>query len=429
MGFRFLHLADLHLETHFGGRRRTKERLRRATLEAFERAVDFALDERLDAVLVAGDAFDDPLLSLRTEHAYFAGIEKLARAGVWFLSVCGNHDPGGSDRRTAGMGFDDGEGWEERVVFFRDRRPRAVQIAAPSGSPIAIVVGAGHETDRESRNLAADFHRLETDLPVVGLLHTQVESASAAGEHKRYAPSVREDFERVGYDYWALGHVHLRQRAFDELPVWYAGNLQGRSPRETGAKGGLLVELEAGAPAGTTFVPFAPVRWEAIELSELAELDSVPSLMEHLTARIEQTFADGPEELALRLELGGPCPLAARLVDEDERDALERELEERTGALEVQLRTERLRRPRDWKTLRETPSVLGKALELLERAAEDDRLLASLAPESLPGFEELEAEAELAGDVGRDCARLDYLRSLLGGAREELVTRCFEEES
>ena len=44
-GFRFLHLADLHLETSFGGRPSTRERLRRAALEAFENAVDYAIEE------------------------------------------------------------------------------------------------------------------------------------------------------------------------------------------------------------------------------------------------------------------------------------------------------------------------------------------------------------------------------------------------
>ena len=67
MTFRFLHLADLHLETVYGGRASTRERLREASLQAFERAVDFALARRLDALLIAGDAFDDPLLSRRTE--------------------------------------------------------------------------------------------------------------------------------------------------------------------------------------------------------------------------------------------------------------------------------------------------------------------------------------------------------------------------
>ena len=44
MGFRFLHLADCHLETSFGGRPETRERLRRATREAFERALSLSAE-------------------------------------------------------------------------------------------------------------------------------------------------------------------------------------------------------------------------------------------------------------------------------------------------------------------------------------------------------------------------------------------------
>ncbi len=39
MGLRFLHISDCHLETSFGGRPETRERLRGATREAFERAL------------------------------------------------------------------------------------------------------------------------------------------------------------------------------------------------------------------------------------------------------------------------------------------------------------------------------------------------------------------------------------------------------
>ena len=67
MGFRFLHLADVHLETSFGGSPATRERLRAATLEAFASACDYAIEQRLHAVLAAGDLYDDDVLSLRTE--------------------------------------------------------------------------------------------------------------------------------------------------------------------------------------------------------------------------------------------------------------------------------------------------------------------------------------------------------------------------
>ena len=39
MAFRFLHLADLHLDTAFGGREKTRDHFRAATFAAFERAV------------------------------------------------------------------------------------------------------------------------------------------------------------------------------------------------------------------------------------------------------------------------------------------------------------------------------------------------------------------------------------------------------
>ena len=48
---RFLHLADVHLDTAFAGREAAiRRRLRAAGREAFANAVDTALDEALDAV-------------------------------------------------------------------------------------------------------------------------------------------------------------------------------------------------------------------------------------------------------------------------------------------------------------------------------------------------------------------------------------------
>ena len=106
MSFRFLHLADLHLETRFGGRPETRESLRRATHAAFTRAVDYAIQNHLDAVLAAGDLFDDPILSVHTELFFAGELKRLAQAGVWFVAACGNHDPGGAGFRTAELGVE-----------------------------------------------------------------------------------------------------------------------------------------------------------------------------------------------------------------------------------------------------------------------------------------------------------------------------------
>ena len=175
MSFRFLHLADLHLETRFGGRPETCDRLRRATLEAFERAVDYAIQNRLHAVLAAGDLFDDARLSTRTELFFVGQLRRLAEAGVWFLAACGNHDPGGA-------GFRRPLGDLGARAFFRDGGPGAVKLRprrrrGGSWSDPAI--------DRsEWTNLAARL-RDHGSLPWGGL---RTRRQSRAARQERYAP-------------------------------------------------------------------------------------------------------------------------------------------------------------------------------------------------------------------------------------------------
>ena len=413
-GFRFLHLADLHLETSFGGRPSTRERLRRAALEAFENAIDYAIDHRLHAVLAAGDLYDDPLLSVQTELAIQRQVQRLDEAGVWFLAVCGNHDPGGSRHRSIRLSLEtDAAGAPRgRVHVFRDRQPQRVTVTDRDGTPVGVVVGAGHPDDAEAENLAASFPSVATDLPLVGLLHTHVESTPAAGQHDRYAPSGQRDFERAQYCYWALGHIHIRQCAVPGQPVHYAGNLQGRNPRETGEKGGLVVEARPGAAAEPQFVRFAPVRWECARVDRIADSGSVRALVAQLT-EVVGALGAASDELVVRIELSGETPLAPVLRRREEREALEEELQETTGVLEIQLRDAGVVRPIDRHELRESPSAIARALELIEQAAHDNALLEALAPD------------ELAAAVDPS-EHIAYLRELLSDLPEELIERSFE---
>ncbi|MFB3118304.1 MAG: exonuclease SbcCD subunit D, partial [Myxococcota bacterium] len=310
-GFRFLHLADLHLETSFGGRAATRERLRRAALEAFENAVDYAIDHRLHAVLAAGDLYDDPLLSLQTELAIQRQVQRLEEAGVWFLAVCGNHDPGGPRHRSLRLAMESGADGapRERVHVFRERKPQSVTVTDRDGTPVGVVVGAGHPSAAESENLAASFPAVATDLPLIGLLHTHVASTPRAGQHDRYAPSGQRDFERAEYSYWALGHIHIRQCAVRGQPVHYAGNLQGRNSSETGEKGGLVVEARSGVTAEPQFVAFAPVRWERVRIDRIADCASVHALVAQLSETLSALGA-GRDELIVRIELAGETFLA-----------------------------------------------------------------------------------------------------------------------
>lgn len=425
MAFRFLHLADLHLETSFGGAPATRERLRRATLEAFDRAIDYAIEERLHAVLAAGDLYDDSVLSLRCELELVERVQRLASAGVNFLYACGNHDPGGPGFRAARLGLSGGSAagpsgdWRSRVHVFRDAHPEAVEVRDAAGHPVGLVVGCGHAGPSEGANLAARFERpgASAALPVVGLLHSHVTTAWGAERHERYAPSTPDDYQRAGFSYWALGHIHLRQCAVPGLPVFYAGNLQGRNARETGEKGGLVVEVHPGADAEPEFVRLAPVRWLRERVEDLPGQASVPALVEHLALCIDRLRARPGEEVVARLDLAGATPLARALRNPEELEALALELAERSGALEVELRAGALRLPGERAALTGSPTVVGEALALIERAGRDNALLDEIAP------------APLAGDPSADPdARRTYLRELLAELPEELVLRSQTED-
>ena len=427
MAFRFLHIADLHLETAFGGRPETRARLAEATLEAFQNAVDRALELELDALLIAGDAFDHDKFSLAAQRFFLSELERLVRGGVHVFYVTGNHDPGLKRGKAANLGFTEAPeqvGPQAGLWLYRRAQPQTTCVLDRDGEPLAYIVGAGHIDEQVSTNLAAKFQRPDTPLPVVGLLHTQVEAARISDAHATYAPSEREDFERAQLDYWALGHVHLRQQVFDHLPVYYSGNLQGRNPRETGEKGGLLVELESGETPRVRPETFGPVLWLQHECADLDAITHRDGLLEHLAAHIERLAEEHTwllENLCVRLRPTGVCPVARMLLQADVRQQIELDLETRTDCREIQIRPGALRAERDLTELEGTPSVQREALLLLRAMQTDDSLLLELAPRELPGADALGASTP--------AERLAYLRARLENMEEELLRRTFREEA
>tara|TARA_R110002073_G_scaffold50894_5_gene134266 strand:- start:2029 stop:3294 length:1266 start_codon:yes stop_codon:yes gene_type:complete len=418
MAFRFLHLADLHLATVFGGRPETKARLRDATLEAWDAALELAIGEELHAILIAGDAFDDPDLDRRVELHFRRGIQRCAEAGIHVLYCCGNHDPGGAAFRAAKLDLAGEADWQQRVHLFAKATPKAVTITDAEGDDVGIVVGVGHSKVGVDVDLVAKLGAQDTELPVVGLVHTQVTGARSSEDHAVYAPSTRESFLQAGFDYWALGHVHRRQQVFEDLPVWYAGNLQGRSPKpsEGGPKGGLVVELEAGVPVEPRFVAFAPVTWERATIDGLEAAATTAALIEILQQRVE-TIASGAEgEVCVRLIPTGPCPMSYALLNETERKELEQELTETTSAIEVQLRPDGLHKPRDLDEIRATPSVVAQTLQLIEEFRSGTRDVSDLPIEHL-AMEESGIDAD---------SRRDYLMDLLEGLEETYLNRALK---
>jgi DNA repair exonuclease SbcCD nuclease subunit len=401
---RFLHLADVHLDTPFAGRSPAlRRRLREASREALAAALDCALTERVDAVLVAGDLFDGERLSFGTELFLLEQLARLGNAGVPLIYACGNHDPGREGRRAIEF--------PKNVTVVADARPRRIRVSRADGTAAGFVTAAGHASAHETADLSRAFPPPPPGgLPEVALLHTQVGGVPAGEDHHPYAPSQLPRLVESGYHYWALGHIHLRQRLSEVPAVHYPGNVQGRTPAERGAKGGLLVDLSAPDAPAVRFRSFAPVRFETLEVRGIEGDATLASLVSRVVRAWEQARSGAAGEWILRVVLSGPTPLARELEEEEDRAALARELEDALGVLDVDVWTRGTHPVPLAGDHRGRQDVLGEALRLVEavRAGRAE----------LPGL----SADELAAPEAREDVAV-YVRTLLDGADGELLAR------
>src|SRR5271155_645173 len=94
--FKFLHAADLHLDSPLLGlASKSPEyalRVEKASRHAFDDLVALALEERCRFVILAGDVFDGDLRDFQTGLFFLSRMRLLQDAGVDVFMVAGNHD-------------------------------------------------------------------------------------------------------------------------------------------------------------------------------------------------------------------------------------------------------------------------------------------------------------------------------------------------
>ncbi|RRK09771.1 DNA repair exonuclease [Lactiplantibacillus garii] len=286
---KFLHAADLHLDTPFLGLSDLpgdlQQRLIQAPLAALHRLVDLALDERVDFVLLVGDLFDSQAQSVQAQAALMSELERLHRVQIPVLLSFGNHD------------------FQPDLTTWHF--PANVHVFGPQVETVTLTTSAQERVavsgfSYGQRWVATDptaAYPLKTSTEDyhVGTLHGQV---GQAGDH--YAPfSVGELLEKH-YDYWALGHIHQRQTLNAQPPVVYAGNLQGRHRGETGAKGALIVTSRGDHQLVPTFKALTDIVWTDWPVS-LDGTYSRASLLSVLSDQLNAQATHGLQLVSLTL--------------------------------------------------------------------------------------------------------------------------------
>jgi len=268
--FRFIHCSDLHIDSPFKGfsaiNPHWAERLRQAPLQSFLNIVDLAVQEQVDAVIIAGDVFDGADKSLQAQFKFRRGLQTLSDHNIPSFIAHGNHDPLNTWSKTLN--------WPEGVTVFPGSGVQSVPVVK-NGQTLAHIYGTSFPERDVFDNLTLQFERKQDEGYAVAVLHANV---GGHPDHDPYAPCAVDDLVARGMDYWALGHIHLREVLRESHPaIVYCGNSQGRHFKESGPKGCCLVTLNEGAVPDIRFLATDTIRFveSAVDVSACTSLDAV----------------------------------------------------------------------------------------------------------------------------------------------------------
>jgi DNA repair exonuclease SbcCD nuclease subunit len=94
--FKFIHTADLHLDAPLKSLalkdQGLAEMVGNATRRALETIVDLCIEEKVDALVIAGDLYDGDMRSMKTAAFLLSELERLNKSGISVFIIKGNHD-------------------------------------------------------------------------------------------------------------------------------------------------------------------------------------------------------------------------------------------------------------------------------------------------------------------------------------------------
>lgn len=385
--FRFIHAADIHLDSPLSGLSRYEglpaEEVRGATRAAFDNLVDAALRESVDFVVLAGDLFDGEWKDMGTGLYFARAMARLAHAGVPVYLLKGNHDAESAVTKTLPL--------PETVHVFASRKAQTFSLPDMG----VALHGRSFPTVHVHEDLTQDYPAPLPGMFNIGVLHTSV---GGYAQHASYAPCTVQGLAAKGYDYWALGHVHDHQVLSQDPWIVFPGNLQGRNARETGAKGAVLVEVSDGQVSSCTHLPLDVLRWLRVEV-DCGGTES----MDEVRGRVRSTLGQAIEEMAdtrpavARVTLTGETAQTGALLSagaalRDEVRALAIQVSADLWIEKVLVETAAIPAPPN-------PEGLHDAIAILEEALKSPELAQELAADLKPFLDAVPADAVEPGSL------------------------------
>ncbi len=285
---KLIHCADIHLGSKMEARlpgEKAEER-KKEVRATFQRMVQYAAQEGVTAILLAGDVFDSDRPFKRDKEFFYSVVRN--NPEIDFLYLRGNHDS------LESYTEDDLEnlktfGKEWTTYTYGNVTITGIELAPENAASIYSTL----ELDPDQQNFV--------------MLHGQADSSRGKD---------RIHIARLGgkqIDYLALGHIHSYSvNKLDDRGVYvYSGCLEGRGFDETGEKGFVLIETDG--QIRHRFIPFACRTIEEVTVDISDTEDSY-----HAAQRVRAELSAAPDHM-LRINLTGEIAF--------DNDLLEKELE------------------------------------------------------------------------------------------------------
>ena len=309
---RILHFSDLHIGVENYGRIDPETGLSTRLgdfLDSLDQVVEFALNEGVDLVLLAGDAYKgrDPTQTHQREFA--KRLNRLSQAGIPTFLLVGNHDlPAASSRATAVDIFPT----LEVANVYVGHNLQNYDVNTPSG-PLQILAvpwprrsailsredsrGMSIEQVRQAlenrltEGIEMTAAKLDPNVPAILTGHVTVNGATVGTERSMMLGQdhvlLVSALVRPQVEYVALGHIHKHQILRSDPPmVVYSGSLQRVDFSEEGdEKGFCVIDLDPVAPQGHRMTNFEFHKLEArafvtVDVSvELQDLDPTATVV------------------------------------------------------------------------------------------------------------------------------------------------------
>ncbi len=282
---RIIHCADLHLDSKLESNlptSKSRER-KREIIAAFCRMVDYAAENDVEAVIIAGDLFDTERMQPTTRDIVIGKIKENEKIKFFYLS--GNHDC--------------------EKTLAECELPENLKLFSNKWTEYGLGNVAINGVELTEENCRQIYHALRLDREKFNIVVMHGDIKSGADEH---FVDLRQLADK-GIDYLALGHLHSFEKGvLGKNGVWcYSGCLEGRGFDECGDKGFVVVDIAEDKTFEIQFVKNS-VR-DIVEIK--CDLSGVSDTAEMLRL-IDKSVVDVDASSMLKMVLCGKMPQDAR---------------------------------------------------------------------------------------------------------------------